>query len=231
MAISLFYGCGKGGENMTKDEKSKELEIIPSEVVSMPIGGPNFNPRKIISEANKAARALKKVINGKPKKVIINGEQYLEFEDWQTLGYFYGYSVETGEAEEIIREDKIVGYKAKSIVFKNGVRVGGAEASCLRDEKNWGEKPEFQLKSMAQTRAGAKGLRNVLAWVAVLAGYKPTPAEELIHNGKKYNSSPASLSNGKAKYPYQPTALKCVHCGTTGKFHASGCPNYIKPEE
>jgi len=33
---------------------------------------------------------------------------------------------------------------------------------------------------MAQTRAGAKALRNVLAWVAVLAGYKPTPAEEIV---------------------------------------------------
>ena len=33
---------------------------------------------------------------------------------------------------------------------------------------------------MAQTRAGAKALRNVLSWVAVLAGYRPTPAEEII---------------------------------------------------
>src|SRR5262249_527648 len=39
--------------------------------------------------------------------------------------------------------------------------------------------PMFQLASMAQTRANAKVLRNVLSWVAVLAGYKPTPAEEI----------------------------------------------------
>jgi hypothetical protein len=32
---------------------------------------------------------------------------------------------------------------------------------------------------MAQTRAGAKAMRNALAWVVVLAGYRPTPAEEL----------------------------------------------------
>jgi len=32
---------------------------------------------------------------------------------------------------------------------------------------------------MAQTRACAKALRNVLAWVVVLAGYAPTPAEEM----------------------------------------------------
>ena len=37
----------------------------------------------------------------------------------------------------------------------------------------------FQLRSMAQTRACSKCLRNVLAWVVVLAGYRPTPAEEM----------------------------------------------------
>jgi hypothetical protein len=39
--------------------------------------------------------------------------------------------------------------------------------------------PLFQLRSMAQTRACAKAMRNALAWVVVLAGFKPTPAEEL----------------------------------------------------
>lgn len=39
--------------------------------------------------------------------------------------------------------------------------------------------PEFQLRSMAQTRSSAKALRNALAWVAVMGGLKPTPAEEM----------------------------------------------------
>jgi len=32
---------------------------------------------------------------------------------------------------------------------------------------------------MAQTRAAAKAFRNRLAWIVVLAGYKPTPFEEM----------------------------------------------------
>lgn len=51
----------------------------------------------------------------------------------------------------------------------------------MQDEPNWRGKPLFQLKSMAQTRACAKALRNVLAWVVVLAGYAPTPSEEMTH--------------------------------------------------
>jgi len=169
-----------------------------------------FNPEGIIEQARRAADALKKVVESKPKKVIINGEQFLEFEDWQTLGYFYGFTVETGGAKEIIREGKIVGYEAKSTVYRSGIKVGGAEASCLRTEKNWQDKPEFQLKSMSQTRAAAKGLRNVLAWVAVLAGYKPTPAEEMTGQ---------ETDNGK-----------CQYCGTVGKYHKKGCPALAKEE-
>lgn len=43
-------------------------------------------------------------------------------------------------------------------------------------------KPLFQLRSMAQTRAHAKAMKSVFSWVVVLAGYQPTPAEELTGN-------------------------------------------------
>lgn len=50
--------------------------------------------------------------------------------------------------------------------------------------------PLFQLKSMAQTRACAKALRQVFAWVVVLAGYKPTVAEEMTGNERELNQDP-----------------------------------------
>lgn len=53
----------------------------------------------------------------------------------------------------------------------------------MNDETNWRGKPLFQLRSMAQTRACAKALRNVLAFVPVLAGYEATPAEEMVTMG------------------------------------------------
>jgi hypothetical protein len=60
--------------------------------------------------------------------------------------------------------------------------------------------PQFQLRSMAQTRACAKAFRNVLSWVIVLAGYGATPAEELS-NAKRVANIPAS-GNG-------PVCSKC----------------------
>lgn len=156
--------------------KDQAVTVNPDNSV-MPIMP--VQPAEVVEQATVAAQTLKKVIENKAKKVLINGEQYLEFEDWQTLGRFYGYTVAATETTEIWRESKLIGFSAKAVVYQNGQVVSNAESSCMRDEPNWKTRPEFMLKSMAQTRACAKALRNVLAWVAVLAGYKPTPAEEM----------------------------------------------------
>ena len=42
---------------------------------------------------------------------------------------------------------------------------------------------EFQIASMAQTRAVSKAFRLALSWVMTLAGYEPTPAEEMKSGG------------------------------------------------
>lgn len=137
------------------------------------------DPLKVLEFAHKAAKALKDVIDAKSKKVIIGGEVYLTFEDWQTIARFYNITVGTESTKPTMKNDQIFGYESKAVAYREGVVISSAEASTSRDELNWKDKPSFQLKSMAQTRAAAKCLRNVLAWVVILAGYKPTPAEEM----------------------------------------------------
>ena len=141
-------------------------------------------PNVVLEEATRAAKALQAIIEAKPRKIVLNGKTYLQFEDWQTLGRFYGVTavarstkyVEFGEGKNVIR-----GFEASADALLVGPDqvISAAEALCLDDETNWSHKPLYQLKSMAQTRACAKALRNVLAWVVVLAGYAPTPAEEM----------------------------------------------------
>jgi len=175
---------------------TQELTVRQAEV------GIFLPPEIVLENAKTAARALADVISNKKKPVIMNGEQYLEFEDWQTCGQFYGYTVKTGDAVPV-EVDGVKGAKAHAdlIDIKTGMYLGGAEAYCMRDEEKWNTRPKyewqgegdsrkrvkvgdevvpwFQLASMAQTRAGAKAFRNRLAWVVVLAGYRPTPAEEM----------------------------------------------------
>jgi len=158
----------------------EENSVYPLEVKEEATPPLSRAPEVVLQEAQRAALALQRVVAGKKKPVIFKGEQYLEFEDWQTVAKFYGLCARTFEATPV----EIFGVKgakarAEVVDLRTGQVVGGAEAYCMRDEENWAAKPWFQLASMAQTRAGAKALRNVLAWVVVLAGYRPTPAEEL----------------------------------------------------
>ena len=140
-------------------------------------------PMEILEEAQNCASNLRAVVSLKKEPVMYKGEQYLEFEDWQTVGKFYFLSVgvEWSRYLEIPGATCVTrGFEARAIVRdESGQVVSSAEALCLQDEPNWKAKPLFQLRSMAQTRACAKALRNVLAWVVVLAGYRPTPAEEM----------------------------------------------------
>lgn len=54
--------------------------------------------------------------------------------------------------------------------------------------------PLFQLRSMAQTRAAAKVLREAFSWVVVLAGFAPTPAEEIIELQAQVQGEPERTS-------------------------------------
>jgi len=133
-----------------------------------------FDPERDIKQAEMASKALMKLID-KTKPLIMNGKRYLYFEHWQTIGRFFGYTVGTDWTHKIEN-----GYEARALLYnREGMIIGGAEAACLRDEKQWLYKPEFQLRSMAQTRAMSKALRSNFGSVAVLAGLEATPAEEM----------------------------------------------------
>ncbi|MCJ7663060.1 MAG: hypothetical protein MUO24_02330 [Desulfobacterales bacterium] len=201
-------------------------------------------PAEIMADAEEAARVLVSVVSRKPRKVMINNEQYLEFEDWQTVARFYANTVRVAWTR-FLDLGGVRGYEAGADVLdRNGRVVSSAEAMCLNDEERWSARPKyeyqyvlkdgtkmtddppsnmitwepnpdkpgksrpkkertlvgeekvpfFQLRSMAQTRACAKALRNVFAWVVVLAGYRDTPAEEMTGN-----EQPGGQSNGEKK--------------------------------
>jgi hypothetical protein len=60
-----------------------------------------------------------------------------------------------------------------------GVVVGRAEAMCSRTEEPWGQRDEFALRSMAETRAESRAYRRAVGWLVSIAGYSATPAEEM----------------------------------------------------
>lgn len=163
-------------------ESSVRTEIVPlAQTTDLHVAR---EPGIVLAEAQRAAKALQEVIESKPDKVRFNGKTYLTFEDWQTVGRFYGIAAKV-VSTTLVEYGDIMGFEARAVAVRTdtGLEISGAEAMCLKDEQNWKSKPMYQLKSMAQTRACAKALRNVLAFVPVLAGYEPTPAEEMTERG------------------------------------------------
>jgi hypothetical protein len=62
-----------------------------------------------------------------------------------------------------------------------GVVVGRAEAMVSRAEETWSRRDDYALRSMAETRAESRAWRKAIGWIVHLAGYNPTPAEEMGH--------------------------------------------------
>jgi hypothetical protein len=137
-------------------------------------------PEAVLAEAKEAAKSLVEVVRQAHLARKFGGDkEHLFYEAWQTVGKFYGITAKV-VSSNYVEFGSAQGFEARAVaITRDGAEISAAESMCLSDEANWAKKPLFQLKSMAQTRACSKALRNVLAWVVVLAGFSPTPAEEM----------------------------------------------------
>lgn len=133
-------------------------------------------PVAIIERATSVATALKSVITKQGLISKISGKEYPKCEAWTLLGTMLGVFPVLCWTKQVEG-----GWEARvEAKTRDGAIVGAAEAQCLHSERNWKDRDDFALRSMAQTRATAKCLRMPLGFVMTLAGYEPTPAEEMV---------------------------------------------------
>jgi hypothetical protein len=132
-------------------------------------------PEDVIKAATLAATALKDVVKRQGLISNISGKEYPRCEAWTLLGSMVGVFPVLCWTKAVVDgwEARV---EARTI---SGAVVGAAEAQCLHSEKNWNNREDFAVRSMAQTRATAKALRMPLGFVMTLAGYEATPAEEM----------------------------------------------------
>jgi hypothetical protein len=126
------------------------------------------------------ARQLRDYLRQARMTVRIQGRDHVRIEGWQVLCHLC--QLPLPSIVSLRREERADGhyvYVAEALLAYGG-REYRAYGICASDEPNWHGKPEFQLASMAQTRAAGKVLRLLLGWVVTLAGYEPTPAEEMV---------------------------------------------------
>ena len=127
------------------------------------------------------ARQLRDYLRQARMTVRIQGRDYVRIEGWQVLCHLCNLPLPS--IVDLRREEREGGYVyVAGALLAYGGREYRAYGICASDEPNWRGKSEFQLASMAQTRAAGKVLRLLLGWVMTLAGYEPTPAEEMTHD-------------------------------------------------
>jgi hypothetical protein len=154
-----------------------ELAVpIEGELVQAPatLFGTN-DPEAVIEQATRSATALADVIKKQKLTVTISRREHVRVEGWTLLGSMLGVfpvCVWTRKLED--------GWEARvEARTRAGEVVGAAEAECLRSESSWASRDDYALRSMAQTRATSKALRQPLGFVMQLAGFDATPAEEM----------------------------------------------------
>jgi hypothetical protein len=149
-------------------------------------------PGEIVARATETANALAGVVKQKKLTTSISGKEHVRVEGWTLLGTMLGVfpvCVWTRKLED--------GWEARvEARTLNGQVVGAAEAECLRSESLWRSRDDYALRSMAQTRATSKALRQPLGFVMSLAGFEATPAEEMPTD--EPTRSPASLPSDGA---------------------------------
>lgn len=178
--------------------KTQEAQIVEERAIIVPKKLSVSKPMQDTKFAKASAKVLVDIIKQNNWSKKLGGQsEHIQYEGWQTVGKYYGYTVKTHGAEYVELGDTW-GFKAKATVVNEttGIEIGSAEAFCMNDERNWKDKPKFQLASMAQTRAGSKALRQILGFVVALAGYNPTPAEEMEEgNRSNLRSVTSSVSS------------------------------------
>ena len=136
-----------------------------------------------LTSASNKAKILAKVVTEEKLAIQLkkNSPLYLKAEAWLFIGKGYGYTPKS-EVTELYHDEsgKCTGAKATATILDmHGVAVGGAESFCFASEQGKSDQVASQLAGMAQTRAISRALKQLLSWVVILAGYSPTPWDEI----------------------------------------------------
>ena len=130
-----------------------------------------------IEVATKVAASLKNVIQSQDLAVKIGQSEYVTAEGWEVLGTMLGCTPYVESVEEIPTDHKHkFMYKATVSIRQGDTILSRASAMAERNDRQ-SDRPS--VYSMAQTRALGKAYRMALSWIVKMAGYQPTPAEEM----------------------------------------------------
>lgn len=167
------------------ESTGQEVKLQPKQNITLLGAG---SPKEQIEKATEIANAVSAVIVQKRLYTIMrtggNEKRYVHCEGWTTMGALLGCFPRITDTKEIEPGRFLA---VCEIYTATGALIsrGEAEADIKEQIKlkngdykdRWND--NYAVRSMAQTRATSKAFRIGFSWLMVLAGYAPTPAEEM----------------------------------------------------
>ena len=134
-------------------------------------------PQERVAQGTAIANQIADLIEKQKMYSDIQGKKYVKVDAWVGLGSMDG--VFPRERDVVEHEDGSYEAYVELINKTDGRVIGGASAICGTDESRWRAAPKYARRSIAITRATGKAFRLHYSWVMCLAGYEPTPLEEM----------------------------------------------------
>lgn len=139
--------------------------------------------RRALSDAAALAEQVARIVrdNGLSMRFGANPREYVFVEGWLAISRV-NHEQTHAAVKDVVRDPETGDERIHArawLTDPQGEIVSRADGYCSTEESRWRDKPFYARASMAQTRALAKAMRIRHAWVMVMAGYSPTPAEEM----------------------------------------------------
>lgn len=159
----------------TIEGESREVMVLEPERLSI-----ERTPEGTIDLASRMATALKDIVEKQKLFAMIQGKRYPTVEAWMTIA-----RMDNVVAREVVGgilrlDDGSYEATVELVRLSDGMVVGRGSALCgTTGDRPWDGRPEPARRSMAVTRATSRAFRQQYSWIMALAGYEPTPAEEM----------------------------------------------------
>lgn len=191
---------------MSEEITKYETQVVQGyQLGSIPV----HSPAHVIDTATNVATPLAELIDKKGLFKIISGKKFVFVDGWTTMGAMLGVVPRNMPELSKCKEDGEYEETVELVRVLDGMIIGRAAAVCGGEtDKIWKSRPEYARKSMAITRATGKAFRLSFSWIMTLAGFMPTPAEEMEEEQTKQPET----KKPKAKIdPFYESARSLAH--------------------
>lgn len=180
-------------------------------------------PQQLVEKATEMARVLTNVIRDQKLYKSIQGRNFVVCEGWTTAGAMLGFIPGIAWTKQdpdrpgvYISEAVLTDMRTGLIICRANAECGDPDEKDRNGEPMWSSRAAYARRSMSETRAVSKVCRIALSWVVKMAGFDPTPAEEVPDggfDGKAEPEIPASV---------QPTQPPVQSQAPTGELFVKG---------